>query len=57
MFWKDDGFEEVFYIVEDGNKIRGGVGLVIINEEEVFFVLLGCNWIVKDIDLDVIDVF
>lgn len=56
VYWKDDGFEEVLYTVEDGNKTRGGVGLVIINEEEkASSVLSGCNWTVKDTDSDAID--
>lgn len=56
VYWKDDGFEEVLYTVEDGNKTRGGVGLVIINEEEkASSVLSGCDWTVKDTDSDAID--
>ncbi|KAG2262140.1 hypothetical protein Bca52824_069219 [Brassica carinata] len=55
VYWKDDGFEEVLYTVDDGNKTRGGVGLVIINEEEASSVLSGCNWTVKDTDSDAID--
>ncbi|KAF3552735.1 hypothetical protein F2Q69_00012717 [Brassica cretica] len=55
VYWKDDGFEEVLYTVEDSNITRGGVGLIIINEEEASSVLSGCNWTVKDTDSDAID--
>ncbi|XP_010414866.1 PREDICTED: photosynthetic NDH subunit of subcomplex B 2, chloroplastic [Camelina sativa] len=60
VYWKDEGLEEVLYTV-DGDEIRGGVGVVIINGEEATgpkggsSVISGYEWSVKDTDSDAID--
>ncbi|KAK9128452.1 hypothetical protein Syun_017249 [Stephania yunnanensis] len=61
VYWKDDGFEEVLYTINQGdsNSVKGGIGLVLNEVPELGSkgspVLLNSEWSVKDVDSDSID--
>ena len=60
VFWKDDGFEEVLYTVVGGGGARGGIGLVIYDNDvsgpnSKASPLITSEWSVKDVDSDSID--
>ncbi|PSS13755.1 Photosynthetic NDH subunit of subcomplex B 2 like [Actinidia chinensis var. chinensis] len=60
VFWKDDGFEEVLYTVGGGGGARGGIGLVMYDNDvsgpnSKASPLITSEWSVKDVDSDSID--
>lgn len=59
VYWKDEGFEEVLYTLDNGNNSKGGIGLVVNNvgdaKEKGSGLLDLSGWTVKDVDSDSID--
>uniref|UniRef100_A0A0F7GZ07 Photosynthetic NDH subcomplex B 2 n=1 Tax=Habenaria pantlingiana TaxID=1498489 RepID=A0A0F7GZ07_9ASPA len=56
VYWKDDGFEEVFHTIGDGDSsVKGGLGLILNDVSQDGSPWSASEWVVKDSDSDSID--